>query len=207
KLRQLIVDGKVSSEAFFRAFEAGSSILTDKVANAELTVTQQFIRLMNVLTDTAGKFNDATGAGDAMGSAIAGLAGEIEDFGNFLDQHGESVRAFFSGIANALEAIETHGGFFADLMGRGEWNAFGYLANLWGAIEDAGDRASGSVSAASAEVEMLEGQLRETAALAQEYVNILLNARDFDLYPEAVQNQLLALSEDLEDGKIDAEDT
>src|SRR5690606_29474164 len=87
RLRQLVMDGKVSSEAFFRAFEAGSSILTDKVANAELTVSQQFIRLMNVLTDTAGKFNDATGAGDAMGSAIAGLAGEIEDFGNFLDQH------------------------------------------------------------------------------------------------------------------------
>src|SRR5690606_20908140 len=47
KLRQLVVDGKVSSEAFFRAFEAGSVILQDKVANAELTVSQGFVRLMN----------------------------------------------------------------------------------------------------------------------------------------------------------------
>src|SRR5690606_18702903 len=48
KLRQLVVDGKVSSEAFFRAFEAGSVILEDKVANAELTVSQGFVRFQNV---------------------------------------------------------------------------------------------------------------------------------------------------------------
>jgi tape measure domain-containing protein len=59
ELRKLVVDGKVSSEAFFRAFEAGSAVLQDKVANAEITVSQQFVRLQNVLIDVAGKFDDA----------------------------------------------------------------------------------------------------------------------------------------------------
>lgn len=130
RLRQLVIDGKVSSEAFFRAFEAGSVILNEKVADAELTISQQFIRLQNVLIDTAGKFSEATGAGDLMGAAIARLADDIDDFGDFLDEHGESVRSFFQAIADGLDAIDRHGGVLADLMGRGEWNAFGYVSGL-----------------------------------------------------------------------------
>lgn len=77
KLRQLVVDGKVSSEAFFRAFEAGSVILTDKVAGAELTVSQSFIRLQNVLIDTAGKFDDALGFSQGFASALENLGNGI----------------------------------------------------------------------------------------------------------------------------------
>lgn len=89
KLRALVVEGKVSSEAFFRAFEAGSTILTDKVANAELTVSQGFVRLQNVLVDAAGKFNEATGASREFGSMLTDIAGLIETVGNaFADNEG-----------------------------------------------------------------------------------------------------------------------
>lgn len=74
KLRALVVDGKVSSEAFFRAFEAGSVILQEKVAGSELTVSQAFVRMQNVLVDAAGKFDKTTGASNATVEALGKLA-------------------------------------------------------------------------------------------------------------------------------------
>ena len=85
KLRQLVVDGAVSSEAFFRAFEAGSVILEEKVAGAELTVSQRFIRLQNVLIDAAGKFDDVTGASTKVGEGIDKLAGIVRGLSEVFD--------------------------------------------------------------------------------------------------------------------------
>lgn len=78
KLRTLVVDGKVSSEAFFRAFEAGASILDDKVAGAELTVSQGFVRLQNVMIDAAGRLNEVSGASKGAAAALELLADIIQ---------------------------------------------------------------------------------------------------------------------------------
>lgn len=82
KLRQLVVDGKVSSEAFFRAFEAGAYTLENKVAGAELTVSQQFVRLQNVLIDVAREMNEGTGASKLLGDGVANLAEIVRDMGD-----------------------------------------------------------------------------------------------------------------------------
>lgn len=84
KLRKLIIDGKISSEAFFRAFEAGAGILEDKVANAEITVSQGFVRLQNVLVDTAGKFNDVTGISESLTGVLGDVADAIDHLGDRL---------------------------------------------------------------------------------------------------------------------------
>lgn len=84
KLRQLVVDGKVSSEAFFRAFEVGADTLTSKVANAEMTTSQGFVRLQNVLIDTAGKVNEVTGASDAVGKALNTVSDIVEGLGGVI---------------------------------------------------------------------------------------------------------------------------
>lgn len=93
KLRQLVVDGKVSSEAFFRAFEAGAVTLEDKVASAEMTVSQQFVRLRNVLIDVAGEMNDGTDASKLLGEGIANLA--------------DIVRQMADGINAAIGPLQT----------------------------------------------------------------------------------------------------
>lgn len=85
KLRQLVTDGKVSSEAFFRAFEVGAATLEDKVAGAELTVSQQFIRLQNVLIDVAREFNEGTQASRVLGDGIANLADIVRQLGDFVN--------------------------------------------------------------------------------------------------------------------------
>lgn len=132
KLRQLVVDGEVSSSAFFRAFEAGSVILEDRVAGAESTVSQQFIRLQNVLQDTAGKFNDMTGTGDAVGSALNELSGIIEGLGNAMVEVADSDFAHFARmLAEPLRLINE----FRDKIG-GLRNLPALLGVVNGAIQD-----------------------------------------------------------------------
>lgn len=109
KLRGLIVDGKVSSEAFFRAFEAGSVILEDKVAGAELTVSQGFIRLQNVLIDTAGKFNDSTNVSAELVGGLNDVGEAVQEFAAWLNDQG------IPALRGLNEWAQTVEGSFEDL--------------------------------------------------------------------------------------------
>lgn len=114
QLRKLVVDGKVSSEAFFRAFEAGAVTLESKVAGAELTVSQQFVRLQNVMIATAGKIDGVTGASQTLGKAIETVAKTIEAFGKRVDQASQSDLAGLLGwFADAIDKASQ----FRDVMG------------------------------------------------------------------------------------------
>lgn len=77
KLTALVKDGKVSSEAFFRAGLAGADTLQAAVASSEQTISQRFVRLQNVLVDAAGKFDKAAGASKNFGGAIDDLSSVI----------------------------------------------------------------------------------------------------------------------------------
>lgn len=78
RLRQLVVDGEVSSEAFFRAFLAGSIILDEKVAGSTLTIDQGFQRLNTTLVNAAGTFDRVTGASEGAGKALGAVADGID---------------------------------------------------------------------------------------------------------------------------------
>lgn len=95
-LTRLVKDGKVSSKAFFDAFAAGAPILQDKVAGAEQTVSSGFVRLYNVLTDVAGRFNKSSTAAKTFGGAMDDVATEIAtlDFNTFINQVNLIVTAF-----------------------------------------------------------------------------------------------------------------
>lgn len=146
KLRQLVVDGKVSSEAFFRAFEAGSVILTEKVANAELTVSQQFIRLQNVLIDTAGKFDDATSASGRVGAGLEALAGFIERVGAAIAANGEKIDWFVNRLGDASNAALA----FADTMSGGTFSSLSLALDVdiqTKAAEQEAERAAAAIAA------------------------------------------------------------
>ncbi|MBA3576180.1 MAG: tape measure protein [Sphingomonas sp.] len=103
KLRQLVIDGKISSEVFFRAFEAGASMLEDKVAGSSLTVSQSFVRLQNILIDTAGELNSSSGATERMSEALQVLGDWIAntDFSPLINgalEFGESLVGVISKI-------------------------------------------------------------------------------------------------------------
>ncbi|MCM2472156.1 tape measure protein [Rhizobium sp. CG5] len=117
-LTRLVKDGKVSSQAFFRAFEAGAGILETKVAGSEDAISQRFVRLQNVLIDAAGKIDDATGASGRLGSAIEDLAGIISGFGDGIAAVAESdVGAFIGKIYEAYEAARDFKNFMGGWVG------------------------------------------------------------------------------------------
>ncbi|HWM81640.1 MAG TPA: tape measure protein [Pseudolabrys sp.] len=74
KLRQLVVDGKVSSAALFKGFQVGAETLKQQVAGATYTVAQGFERLRNASIDAAKKINDASGAGKSAADILDSLA-------------------------------------------------------------------------------------------------------------------------------------
>ncbi|MBY5585314.1 tape measure protein [Rhizobium leguminosarum] len=80
KLKSLVVDGKVSSEAFFRAFEAGAPILQEKVAGSVFTIDQATTNLTTALTDVAREFNASTGASESFAGGINTAASAINNF-------------------------------------------------------------------------------------------------------------------------------
>ncbi|UXN70891.1 tape measure protein [Devosia neptuniae] len=139
KLRQLVVDGKVSSEAFFRSFEAGSSILTNKVAGAELTVSQGFIRLQNVLIDTAGKFDTATGASTRIAGVLQQLSNAIEGAGTAADANAPAINRF-------LDFISSVGNEFGDDLLAGTVREFEAIGSAVDSVAGSFDRYGASVS-------------------------------------------------------------
>ena len=115
KLRALVIDGKVSSQAFFRAFEAGSGTLTGKVANAEMTISQGFTRFRNVLIDVAGDFDEVLGVSNAVGSSLDGMAGFVDKLGQAFKDQKPNIDAFF-------QAIQTGAGQTSEFL-KGKRNA------------------------------------------------------------------------------------
>ncbi|MBN7807260.1 tape measure protein [Agrobacterium rosae] len=97
KLRQLVVDGKVSSQAFFRAFDVGAATLEGRLASAQSTTANNFVRLQNVMVDTAGKIDKATGSSAKLGAGINELAGIVQDFGRVVVNVAESDFGKFVG--------------------------------------------------------------------------------------------------------------
>lgn len=104
KLRQLVVDGKLSSEAFFRGFEAGSVTLEEKVAGAAATTEQGFTRLSNTLIRAAGNFETATGASRGFTGALNLLADGILAATDRTSPLIEGIQAYTRAIDEATQA-------------------------------------------------------------------------------------------------------
>ncbi len=104
KLRQLVVDGKISSEAFFRAFEAGSVILEEKVADATLTTSQGLENVRTAAIDAARDFAKGSLAADGLGAAFQTMADAIN--GIDFEAFGEEVRKILGWLNDLRAGIE-----------------------------------------------------------------------------------------------------
>lgn len=104
-LRQLVVDGKVSSEAFFRAFEAGAATLQDKVAGSTLTTQQAFQQLENALIDAAGRIDGVTGASEGAVDMLGRLAGAVNGLSAVFEAAASGPIGSFIGRLNDLNNL------------------------------------------------------------------------------------------------------
>jgi tape measure domain-containing protein len=104
KLTALVKDGQVSSEAFFRAIQAGAPMLEEKLAGAAITTEQAWQSLQNELVKAVGEFDKATGASAALAGAIDNLAGSIGGIGRAAAGAVNGVQALIAKVGELAAA-------------------------------------------------------------------------------------------------------
>lgn len=156
KLRQLVIDGRVSSEAFFRAFMVGGADLQQQASEAEKTVGQALTSVRNAFIKAVGSVDNLTGASEALGTALGVVATQVrllaEDFAKlkgaadavigFFDDLDAGLRKFGQDIGLAdsvatemekakaeLASLEK---FLADALARGDEKAAAEFQNEFG---------------------------------------------------------------------------
>ena len=110
KLKQLVVDGKLSSQQFFQAFLAGSKQLEEQASRTSLTVAQAFTNLESAFTKFIGEANEASGVTNVLTTAIQSLANNLPTVAKWLAIIGAMYAAtFIPSIAAATTALVLKG--------------------------------------------------------------------------------------------------
>ncbi|MCH9665875.1 MAG: tape measure protein [Gammaproteobacteria bacterium] len=78
RLRQLVRDGRVSSQAFFQALLVGSRQLEEQFARTTPTIGQSFVVLNNSLVEFVGQLDQATGASSSFSRSIINISQIID---------------------------------------------------------------------------------------------------------------------------------
>lgn len=107
KLRQLMLDGKLSSEGLFLGIQAGSDTMRDKVSDSVFTISQQFENLRTTLIDTAGDFDTATNASGRTGVALETLAAKIQQIGEFFAANAGTITGTIDNLIRFVDAVNS----------------------------------------------------------------------------------------------------
>ena len=105
-LRQLVIDGKISSETFFRAFEVGAVVLRDQAATSVFTLEQRFQNLNTAMIDAAGRIDNVTGASQGLGGIIDYLTRGVGNAANDVEQWALFFELLERNSRDAGEAIK-----------------------------------------------------------------------------------------------------
>jgi tape measure domain-containing protein len=84
RLRNLVVEGEVSSKEFFDAILAGSEELDEQFANTEVTISQAFTTIQNSLIGFVGALSETSGAGAGLTTILQGISEQIDDLSGAL---------------------------------------------------------------------------------------------------------------------------
>ena len=187
KMRKLVIDGKISSEAFFRAFEAGSVTLEDKVAGAAITVSQANENLKTSLINAVREFNNATGASESFAGGINSVSKAIDSL---------DIQGFIDKIAAAYDEFQR----FSDLVGNAQVfedlnNALGLTDGEGGVINLDKEEAESKVDALEREVELLQATIEKNTALGFDNTEALARISEVRQALAAAMNQASSLPE------------
>jgi len=110
KLRNLVVEGKVTSEEFFNAILEGSDEIAEAFAKSEVTISQAFTQINNSLISFVGRMSEASGVGSGLSKILTDVSETIDDLADaFLGtlEPGEDVNgALQLFVSIALVAIQ-----------------------------------------------------------------------------------------------------
>ena len=107
KLRQIMLDGELSSRAFFEGIQAGTVVIAQRLKGSVAPLSQGFENLQTILIDAAKEFNDNARAADHVNWALDKLGGGLIQFGRDLVSLIEEVRGiiqWFTDLGDAASA-------------------------------------------------------------------------------------------------------
>ncbi|ABA04876.1 hypothetical protein Nwi_1615 [Nitrobacter winogradskyi Nb-255] len=102
-LKTLVNDGKVSSEAFFRAFLAGMPQIEAQAAKADGTIGQASARIGNAFIALVGHLDKTTGASGNAAQGLNAVAGVVEKLGGYFDAASgklETLQKWLTSVGN-----------------------------------------------------------------------------------------------------------
>lgn len=155
-LKQLVVDGKVSSKAFFDGFAAGAETLQAKVAGATMTTSQGFTILSNALVRAAGRFDNTTETSKRFGASLGDLAAYVDQL-NF-----DALMGNLDALADKLNHLNSLAQNFGESIGQalgtdnlGKWLATTGVGQAIGMTSPAGirDRMAGDAPQADSVIQ------------------------------------------------------
>ena len=117
KLRQLVIDGKLSNEAFFRGIEIGAGEITKNLDGTSKTVAQSMTNLYNSMVKAVGRFNESTEATNTFGQALEELSNTIDniDMDNLVTNVNNVISVLKDGAEWFIKFRETASNFGAEL--------------------------------------------------------------------------------------------
>ncbi|RQP05299.1 MAG: hypothetical protein D1H97_13560 [Paracoccus sp. BP8] len=184
ELRKLVVDGQVSSTAFFRAFEAGSGELRRQAETSQTTVGQAFTRLGNSLVTVVGEFDKATGASAALAEGISSLGSGLDRF----DAEGFVSR--IQSIADAIRDADEAGTAWLNNLGNAQ--IFADLNEALG-INDDGQTLNPDVREAERKIAALEDEVGTLQARIELNTELGFDNSEAMARLREVRNELAAL--------------
>ena len=102
-LRNLVNDGKVSSEAFFRAFLAGLPVIEAQAAKASGTVGQSMDRVRNAFMFLVGELDKTSGASETAAKNLTSVSDVISKMPGYIKAATEglaSLRGWLNSVAS-----------------------------------------------------------------------------------------------------------
>lgn len=185
ELRKLVVDGQVSSTAFFRAFQVGSAELRQQAESSQTTVGQAFTRIGNSLVTVIGEFDDASGASGNLARMISELAEGLDRF------DAAAFVAKIQRIIDAFQRAESAAASWIRQMANAE--VFQSLIESMGITEDGQflnpdvREAEGKIAALEKEVGALQAQIENNTELGFDNTEAIARLREVRAELAAVQ--------------------
>lgn len=101
KLRNLVIEGKVSSKEFFQAFLTGLPTIQTMAGNAAQTVEQAFIKINNAFTKYVGQTDEGLGASQRLIVGLNALADNFKETADIVVQLASIIAGALVGRAIA----------------------------------------------------------------------------------------------------------
>lgn len=182
KLRQIMLDGKLSSKEFFDAFERGAPLLDQKLKGSVFTIDQAITKFNNALQDTVGKIDSVAGVSGSLVQVIGTLSTTVENLGRIFNSVAESdTGAFIAKIIELSKAIR-------DVI-----PGIGQIANLPDDLQKLADAIE-------------PDPINDAATAAEDLAKALKGAVAIGLVDKSFGKQFNDLADGLRDGSTSADD-